>query len=184
MPDKPSRQHRRRSDYDVVIAGASLAGCATAIALGRAGASVALVEKRPDPAPSSAPARTSSRPRRCPRWNASTCSNRSSRRAALRTRMRAWTPWGWIEAAARAAPRRRSTCGASCSTRCVRETAAATPGVELMLGCSARRGCSARTARSRGLVARDRDGEETELRARPRRRRRRPRLAHRRAGRR
>ena len=39
-----------RVEYDAVIVGASLAGCATAIALGRAGASVALVEKRPDPA--------------------------------------------------------------------------------------------------------------------------------------
>jgi 2-polyprenyl-6-methoxyphenol hydroxylase-like FAD-dependent oxidoreductase len=36
--------------YDAVIVGASLAGCTTAIALGRAGARVALVEKRPDPA--------------------------------------------------------------------------------------------------------------------------------------
>ena len=37
------------TDYDVIIAGASLAGCTTAILLGRAGASVALVERRPDP---------------------------------------------------------------------------------------------------------------------------------------
>src|SRR3954452_1196540 len=38
------------ADYDAVIVGASLAGCATAIAIGRTGARVALVEKRPDPA--------------------------------------------------------------------------------------------------------------------------------------
>ena len=37
-------------DFDAVIAGASLAGCATAIHLGRAGHRVALVDKRPDPA--------------------------------------------------------------------------------------------------------------------------------------
>jgi 2-polyprenyl-6-methoxyphenol hydroxylase-like FAD-dependent oxidoreductase len=36
-------------DYDAVIVGASLAGATTAILLGRAGASVALVEKQPDP---------------------------------------------------------------------------------------------------------------------------------------
>src|SRR2546430_17698013 len=35
-------------DYDAVIVGASLAGCATAIMLGRSGARVALVEQRPD----------------------------------------------------------------------------------------------------------------------------------------
>jgi len=48
MPEKQSDGNR--SDYDAVIVGASLAGCATAIALGRSGASVALVEKQPDPA--------------------------------------------------------------------------------------------------------------------------------------
>jgi len=38
-----------RPAYDAVIVGASLAGCATAIQLGRAGLSVALIEKQPDP---------------------------------------------------------------------------------------------------------------------------------------
>src|SRR5919197_1732038 len=37
-------------DFDAVVVGASLAGSATAIHLGRAGARVALVEQRPDPA--------------------------------------------------------------------------------------------------------------------------------------
>src|ERR1700751_5285336 len=36
------------TQFDAVIVGASLAGCATAIMLGRAGARVALVEQRPD----------------------------------------------------------------------------------------------------------------------------------------
>jgi 2-polyprenyl-6-methoxyphenol hydroxylase-like FAD-dependent oxidoreductase len=36
-------------DYDVAIVGASLAGCSAAILLGRAGARVALIEQRPDP---------------------------------------------------------------------------------------------------------------------------------------
>jgi 2-polyprenyl-6-methoxyphenol hydroxylase-like FAD-dependent oxidoreductase len=36
-------------DYDAVVVGASLAGCTTAIMLGRAGARVALLEQRPDP---------------------------------------------------------------------------------------------------------------------------------------
>ena len=37
-------------DYDAVVVGASLAGCATAILLARDGARVALVEQRPDQA--------------------------------------------------------------------------------------------------------------------------------------
>lgn len=36
------------STYDAVIVGASLAGCATAIGLGRVGLRVAVVEKQPD----------------------------------------------------------------------------------------------------------------------------------------
>ncbi|MGE5527458.1 MAG: FAD-dependent oxidoreductase, partial [Methanosarcina sp.] len=37
------------SNYDAVIVGGSLAGCATAIGLGRAGLRVAVIEKQPDP---------------------------------------------------------------------------------------------------------------------------------------
>src|SRR4051794_9567333 len=37
------------TDHDVVVVGASLAGCTTAIFLAREGARVALVERRPDP---------------------------------------------------------------------------------------------------------------------------------------
>lgn len=39
-----------RSDFDVIVVGASLAGCATARFMAHAGAKVALVEKAPDPA--------------------------------------------------------------------------------------------------------------------------------------
>ena len=52
MSDR-GREHGTLSEaaeYDAVIVGASLAGCATAMFLGRSGAKVALVEKRPDPA--------------------------------------------------------------------------------------------------------------------------------------
>ena len=46
----PSQRAPTRSDYDVAIVGASLAGCArTAILLARTGARVALLEKSPDP---------------------------------------------------------------------------------------------------------------------------------------
>src|ERR1700760_869897 len=48
-----SQRHGNRTatrSYDAVIVGGSLAGCATATMLGRAGARVAVVEKSPDPA--------------------------------------------------------------------------------------------------------------------------------------
>ncbi|HEY1537828.1 MAG TPA: FAD-dependent oxidoreductase [Solirubrobacteraceae bacterium] len=40
----------KTSDYDVAVVGASIAGCTVATLLGRAGARVALLERRPDPA--------------------------------------------------------------------------------------------------------------------------------------
>lgn len=46
MSDRSSPGAR---DFDVAIVGASLAGCAAAILLGRQGARVALIERRPDP---------------------------------------------------------------------------------------------------------------------------------------
>ena len=65
----------------------------------------------------------------------------------------------------------------------VREAAASTPGVELMLGQGAH-GLLRDGEAVRGVVVRDRDGEETRAAGQARRRRRRPRLADRRAGRR
>ena len=40
----------RAYDYDVAVVGASIAGCTVATLLGRAGARVALLERRPDAA--------------------------------------------------------------------------------------------------------------------------------------
>jgi 2-polyprenyl-6-methoxyphenol hydroxylase-like FAD-dependent oxidoreductase len=150
-------------DYDVAIAGASLAGCATAILLGRAGLRVALAEKRPDP---NAFKRTCShfiQASAVPALERLELLDPVMAAGGLRSRMRAWTPWGWIEAppehAGRAVNLRRELLDPL-----LRETAASTPGVELMLGQGAHR--LLRDGRSvSGLVVRDRDGEETELRA-------------------
>jgi 2-polyprenyl-6-methoxyphenol hydroxylase-like FAD-dependent oxidoreductase len=77
--------------------------------------------------------------------------------------MRAWTRWGWIEAppehAGRGVNLRRELLDPM-----LREAAAATPGVELMLG-QAAHGLLRDGEVVRGLVVRDRDGEETELRS-------------------
>jgi 2-polyprenyl-6-methoxyphenol hydroxylase-like FAD-dependent oxidoreductase len=150
-------------DYDVVIAGAGLAGCATAILLGHAGFSVALVEKRPDPAAFK---------RTCSHFIQASAVPAIERlgllgpiiaAGGLRSRMRAWTPWGWIEApparAGQAVNLRRELLDPM-----LRETAAATPGVELMLGQGAH-SLLRHGEVVRGLVVRDREGEETELRA-------------------
>src|SRR5260221_2390474 len=85
-------------DYDAIVVGASLAGCATAILLGRAGARVALVEKQPDPAAFK---------RICSHFIQASGVPTIERLGLLepimaagggRSRIRAWTQWGRIEA--------------------------------------------------------------------------------------
>lgn len=150
-------------DYDVVIAGASLAGCATAILLGRAGFSVALVEKSPDPHAFKRMCSHFIQASGVPALERLDLLDPIMTAGGLRSRMRAWTPWGWIEA-----PKDRA--GQAVNLRrelldpMLRETAASTPGVELMLGRGAHRLLRDGEV-FRGITVRDREGEETELRA-------------------
>lgn len=165
MPEKPTDHSiADAADYDVAIVGASLAGCATAIALGRAGASVALVEKSPDP---------NAFKRICSHFIQASAVPALERldllepildAGGLRTPMRAWTRWGWIEPP-RSGARQAVNLRREILDPLLRETAAATPGVELMLGRSARR-LLREDDTVTGLVARDSTGAETELRAR------------------
>ena len=150
-------------DYDVVVAGASLAGCATAIHLGRAGFSVALVEKKPDPGSFKRVCSHFIQASGVPSLERLDVLDPIMAAGALRTSMRAWTPWGWIEAppehAGRAVNLRRELLDPM-----LREAAASTPGVELMLGQGAQ-GLLRDGGVVRGLVIRDRDGVETDLQA-------------------
>jgi 2-polyprenyl-6-methoxyphenol hydroxylase-like FAD-dependent oxidoreductase len=153
-----------RSDYDAAIVGASLAGCATAIGLGRSGARVALIEKQPDPAAFK---------RICSHFIQASAAPTLERldlldpilaAGGIRSRMRVWTSWGWIEPPADRA-------GYAVNLRrelldpLVREAAAATPGVDLILGQAARE-----LIREDGVVCgvtlKDPDGTTSELRAR------------------
>jgi 2-polyprenyl-6-methoxyphenol hydroxylase-like FAD-dependent oxidoreductase len=152
-----------RTDYDAVIVGASLAGCATAIALGRGGASVALVEKSPDPAAFKRMCSHFIQASAVPALDRLELLELIIEAGGVRSRMRAWTPWGWIEpppAQAREAVNLRR----ELLDPMLRETAAATPGVELMLGRTAdqlvREGETVR-----GVIISDREGEKTSLRA-------------------
>jgi menaquinone-9 beta-reductase len=150
-------------DYDVVIAGASLAGCATAILLGRAGFSVALAEKKPDPSAFKRVCSHFIQASGVPALERLGLLDPIMAAGGLRSSMRAWTPWGWIEAppehAGRAVNLRRELLDPM-----LRETAASTPGVELMLGQGAQ-SLLREGGVVHGLVVRDREGKETELRA-------------------
>ena len=151
-------------DYDAVIVGASLAGCATAILLGRAGARVALVEKQPDP---------QAFKRICSHFIQASAVPTIERlglldpileAGGLRSRLHAWTPWGWIEPragqGAQAVNLRREVLDPL-----MREAAAAVPGVYLMLGQAAERLLRDGDGFG-GVVVHDGDGGEAALGAR------------------
>jgi 2-polyprenyl-6-methoxyphenol hydroxylase-like FAD-dependent oxidoreductase len=149
--------------YDAVIVGGSLAGCATATMLGRAGARVAVIEKSPDPA---------AYKRICSHFIQASAVPTLERlglvepmvaAGAVRSRFQARTQWGWIEAPPETAEvainlRREKL------DPMVREMAASTPGVEVLLGQTVtelRREGDAFA----GVVARGREGVETVIAA-------------------
>lgn len=150
--------------YDAVIVGGSLAGCATAIQLGRAGLRVAVVEKQPDP---------QAFKRMCSHFIQASGVPAIERLGLMepimaaggqRPRVRIWTRWGWIEA-----PPDRAAQGVNLRREVldplVRSTAAETPGVEMLLGWSVER-LLRESGGFAGVVARNREGEERELRGR------------------
>jgi 2-polyprenyl-6-methoxyphenol hydroxylase-like FAD-dependent oxidoreductase len=127
-------EHATRDGYDAAIVGASLAGCATAISLGRAGLRVALVEKRPD---------MEAYKRICTHYIQSSAVKPLERlellepmmrAGAIRSRVRLHSPLGWLEPPADS----RAPSGVNLRRErldpLIRGIAAETPGVELMLG--------------------------------------------------
>jgi 2-polyprenyl-6-methoxyphenol hydroxylase-like FAD-dependent oxidoreductase len=169
-------------DYDVAIVGASIAGCTAATFLGRSGAKVALIESHSDP---------KTFKRMCTHLiqaSASPTIERLGLRGAIEAAgaqandLNIWTRYGWISFVRTSAPPpmcdhpawniRRETFDPM-----LRELAAGTDGVELMLGHTAhallRQGNAADPAapgshpadRISGVMVRERDGAERELRA-------------------
>ncbi len=152
-----------RPDHDAVVVGASLAGCATATFLGRAGLRVALVEKSPDPGAFKRTCSHFIQASAVPTLERLGLLGPIEAAGGLRPRMHVWTRWGWIEA-----PPERASRGVNLRRELldpmIRSLAAETPGVDLLLGRTAtamvRRGDA-----FAGVAVRDRDGAETELRA-------------------
>jgi menaquinone-9 beta-reductase len=153
-----------KAEYDVAIVGASLSGCTAATLLGREGAKVALIEKRPDP---------EAFKRICSHFIQASAVPTIERiglyepilaAGGLRSRFHSWTPWGWIEPTGK----REAYClnlRRSLLDPMLREAAAEQPGVELMLGQSAVRLIREDGAFS-GVEVRDREGNERKVRAR------------------
>lgn len=161
--DRQVRRGPRRSDYDAVVVGASLAGCATAIFLGRAGLRVALVEKRPDPAAFKRVCSHFIQASGVPTIERLDLLEPIEAAGGLRPRVHMWTRWGWIEAPPELAGRginlRRERLDPM-----IREAAAATPGVELVLGQAANRMLRDEHGFA-GVAVAGRDGAEREMHA-------------------
>ncbi len=134
------------SDFDAVVVGASIAGCATAIHLGRAGARVALAERRPDPAAFKRVCGHFIQASAVPALERLGVLADLEAAGAARGRPRAWSPAGWMatspepepepepEPAAADDPRRSLNVRRELLDPLLRRRAAGTPGVELLLG--------------------------------------------------
>ena len=126
--------------------------------LGRAGARVAVLEKSPDPAAFKRICSHFIQASAVPTLERLELLEPMMEAGAIRSRFRARVPWGWIEA-----PPERAALGINLRRRkldpMVREMAASTPGVELLLGLTV---TELRRAGGKvsGVVARDRDGAE------------------------
>jgi 2-polyprenyl-6-methoxyphenol hydroxylase-like FAD-dependent oxidoreductase len=131
--------------------------------MGRGGARVALIEKSPDPAAFKRICSHFIQASGVPTLERLGLLDPIIAAGGIRSYARVWSPWGWV-----AAPHERALAGVSLRREVldplVREAAAATPGVELMLGRSAGRLIREGGA-FRGVVVRDSGGAETHLRA-------------------
>src|SRR5918999_1148711 len=83
--------------YDAVIVGASLAGCTAAILLGRAGASVALVERRADPEAFKRICGHFIQSSAVPTMERIDLLDAVERAGGVRCRPLLWTRWGWVD---------------------------------------------------------------------------------------
>src|SRR3954468_4474069 len=137
MNYRPRGRGMNGTDHDVVVAGASLAGCTTAIFLAREGARVALVERSPDPAAFKRVCGHFIQSSAVPTLERLGLLETMEEHGAARSRIRLWTRGGMREAPdssplPRAVNIRRETIDPI-----LRRMAAETPGVELMAGLTA-----------------------------------------------
>jgi menaquinone-9 beta-reductase len=156
------------SDYDVAVVGASIAGCTAATFLGRTGAKVALIESHSDPKTFKRMCTHLIQPSASPTIERLGMRGEIEQAGAQPNDLNIWTRYGWISFAHEWAEPPMSDHPAWNIRRetfdpMLRELAAHTEGVELMLGHNA-------TAllrdgeRITGVTVRERDGSEHELR--------------------
>ncbi len=124
-------------DYDVAVVGASIGGCTVATLLGRAGARVALLERRPDAASYKTMCTHFIQPSATPTIERLGLAERIEAAGGIRNGIEAWTRYGWIRPRLgddHRHPRYGYDIRREKLDPMLRELAAEAPGVELMLG--------------------------------------------------
>ena len=125
-------------EFDVAVVGASTAGCTAARLFARSGATVALIERRPDPAAYKVVCTHAILPAATPTIERLGLAPLLLERGALRTGAEVWTPYGgWFglpdDAVDGWGVTRRTL------DPLLRELAVGTPGVEFLPGWTAKR---------------------------------------------
>ena len=124
-------------DYDVVVVGASIAGCTAATLLGRSGARVALLEQRPDPTAYKTICTHFIQASATPTIERLGLAERIEAAGGIRNGAELWTRYGWIRQPLREDypyPRYGYDIRREKLDPMLRELAAESPGVELVLG--------------------------------------------------
>jgi flavin-dependent dehydrogenase len=151
-------------DFDVAVVGASVAGCSAARLFAQRGATVALIERRDDPAAHKVVCTHAILPPATPTIERLGLAPLLVERGALRTQAEAWTPYGGWLSLPEDAP---DGWGVTRRTLdpLLRDLAVDTPGVEFFPGWTVTRVLTDH-ARAAGVEAEDRDHRTQVVRAR------------------
>ena len=122
------------ADHDVAVIGASIAGCTAATLLARSGARVALIERRPDPAAFKRICGHYLQPGAAPVLAELGVLDELRALGAHEGRPELWSRAGWVRAREDTMPQGSLSVRREVLDPVLRRAAAATPGVELLLG--------------------------------------------------
>lgn len=128
----------RCAHYDVAIVGASIAGCAAAVLLARRGASVALVERAPDPDAYKVLCTHFIQPSATPTIERLGLRRPLEEAGGVRNRIELWTRFGWVRDGGADGRRHGYNIPRQRLDPLLRRIAAGTDGVDLLLGHAAR----------------------------------------------
>ncbi len=124
-------------DYDVVVVGGSIAGCTAAIQLGRAGARVAVLDQRPDPAAYKTICTHFIQASATPTIERLGLAERIEAAGGVRNGVELWSEFGWVRPVLSDSypyPRYGYDIRREKLDPMIRQLAAETPGVELLMG--------------------------------------------------